>query len=195
MPNTPKITIIKEFTYRDQPEEWSNTYHFTGTTPANDADWKALAVAIFNSERTCYVNASKLVRAYGYAAGAAQSTAQIDFTVGVPLRPPGTYANTFPRDWASGDQAATLRAKVGVSSTGKKVYIRKYFHGVVLNSDDQDKIEAGVKTALEAHGALMLGGTLPGGATWCAPQGAAGTQPSASQWITTRTLKRRGKRP
>lgn len=194
MPDTPKITIIKEFQYRGAAEEWSNTYNFNGTQPTTDADWKALALAIYASEKTLYTARCVLVRAYGYEPGNLHSIAQIDFTVGTPLRPPGTLSGAVG-DPMAGDQAAWIRAKVGVSSTGKKVYIRKYYHdGMVENGGDPVMV-AGWQSNAQAHAVLMLGGSLPGGATWCSPSGAAGTLPSHSNWPTVRTLKRRGKRP
>src|SRR6266576_2358533 len=37
----PSLTIVKRFNYRgDVDEEFSNTYHFSGTTPADAAAWK-----------------------------------------------------------------------------------------------------------------------------------------------------------
>lgn len=194
MPDTDSITLVKRFTYRDQPEEWSNTYHLDGTTPTSDAEWKTLATAIWTSEKTLVAATSVLVRAYGYVAGNEHSVSQIDYSVGTPLLPAGTLVTTAGNKVA-GDQAAWIRARVGTSSTGKKVYVRKYFHDVVVSSPDPEELLATWQTAAVAHATLMLAGSLPGGMKWVGPQGATAVEPSASRYITTRTLKRRGKRP
>lgn len=195
MPDTDSITIVKRFTYRGAQEEWSNTYHLDGTTPTSDAAWRALAVAIHASEKTCYVADVKLVTAYGYEAGNEHSVSQQDFLTGSNALQPGTLATgstTFPM---SGDQAYWVRALVGVSSTGKKVYVRKYFHGGLTLDTNPDAVHPSARTAALAHATLMLSGSLPGGMKWVAPQGATPTLPTVGQWVTTRTLKRRGKRP
>jgi hypothetical protein len=195
MPDTPSITIIKRFTFRGKDEEWSNTYHFTGTTPTGDAGWKTLADAVIASERTCYTQLHKVVRAYGYEAGNEHAVAAIYYDQ-APLSPlPGTltYSNTDGSVQA-GDAALWLRSNTGIrGSNGKYRYLRKYFHGVI--TDTNGVVAAIQKTPVLAHGAKLTDGSLPGGFKWCAPQGALGGACSVSNYATTRTLKRRGKRP
>lgn len=195
MPDTPSVTLVKRMPYRGVPEEWSNTYHFTGSTPADEAEWRALVIAIHNTERAIYAAKVVLVQAYGYAAGNETSVAQMDYRTGANALRPGT--NPGSNDWAvPGDAAVMMRAKIGTSSSGKKVYVRKYFHGSFAVSDgNADTAPNGVIAAMNAHGAAMLAGGLPGGAKWSGPQGQEATLPLASPYVTTRTLKRRGKRP
>lgn len=195
MPDTDSITLVKKMQYRGADEEWSNTYHLSGTTPTDDAGWKALAVAIFATEKACYKSTSTLVRAYGYVAGNDHSVSQIDFSVGTPLLPAGTLVVGGSDGRLAGDQATWVRALVGTSSTGKKVYVRKYFHDGTCIVTSPDNVSPTLITNLNAHAAAMLGGTLPGSMVWVGPQGATATLPKASQFVTTRTLKRRGKRP
>jgi hypothetical protein len=195
VPDTPSITIIKEFSYRGDPEEYSNTYHFEGTTPTDTAAWKALADAIIAAERSCYDSTVTWVRAYGYVAGNENSVAQIDYEVApnVVLAGTGTGwgGNKLP-----GDAAATTRWYTGQnSSRGKKVYCRKYWHPVHAHGTDPDQIIAGQRTALQTFAAKLIDGSLPGSFKYCGPQGADLQAPETSQWVTTRTLKRRGKRP
>jgi hypothetical protein len=66
---------------------------------------------------------------------------------------------------------------------------------VISSATDADKVDTTWITAANTFGAKMIDGTLPGGAKYCGPQGAVLSAPEASQWLTTRTLKRRGKRP
>lgn len=195
MPDTPSLTLVKRFPYRGLPEEWSNTYHFTGATPASDAAWKTLMLAIHAEERKCYTAASELVTGYGYVAGNDQSVAQIDFTTGTPLKPPGVLAPSSAVREFSGDQAGWIRAKIGLSSTGKKVYIRKYFHGGQTTFGAGDNIAPTCLAAYDAFAAKLLDGTISGDFRWCGPQAQVASVPFSSIFVTTRTLKRRGKRP
>lgn len=181
--------------YRGAPEEWSNTYDFTGTLPTSDTDWKALAVAVYTTEKTILKPSCELVRAYGYRPDSNVSVAQIDFTVGTPLTPDGTLTIASAEREFSGDQAATVRAQIGVSSTGKKVYIRKYYHAGGLGSGTPDVIVTAMQTAMATHFNTLLAGSLPGGSTLCGPAGQTPFNVLASPLVTTRTLKRRGKRP
>lgn len=195
MPDTDSITIIKRFTYRGSQEEWSNTYHLEGTTPTNAAGWKTLADAIITSEKSCVRSAVSFVRAYGYQAGNEHSVATVDYVALGGALVTGTLTQGSGAPMA-GDQAAMLRCTTTKrSSKGKPVYVRKYFHGGWVDASNTDNITPQMKAALEAHGAVMIGGTLPGSMKWCAPQGEDASIPAASPYVTTRTLKRRGKRP
>lgn len=195
MPDTDSITLVKRFTYRDKEEEWSNTYHFDATTPTTDAEWRALAIALHASEKQCYTSDHVLVRAYGYVAGQETSVYQGDFTIGEGALAAGTLTVGGTGTKFAGDQAYWLRGRIGVSSTGKKVYVRKYFHGGVSLTADPDEMPVQVTNAANAHAATLLGGTLPGGFVWQGPQGQTVVEPLCGRYVTTRTLKRRGKRP
>lgn len=196
MPDMPSITMVKRFTYRTQNEEWSNTYHFSGTTPADAAAWKTLADAIAAQEKTIlHVNTS-VVKAYGYEAGNDHSVAQIDYTV-APNTPVAGLFNTPPSaQLQCGDVAACVRWYTGRTNTrGRKVYVWKYFHGAWRASTDVDTLDSGYRTLLGTFAAKMIDGTLPGSFKYCAPQGQALSAPYVLPYLTTRTLKRRGKRP
>lgn len=196
LPTTTKsITLVKRFTYRGVDEEWSNTYHFSGTAPASNTEWKALADAIFSTEKACYQSTTKLVRAYGYLPPLDVSVAQIDYVALGGALPAGTLLTESSDSVMAGDQASMLRAPVGLSTRGKKVYLRKYFHGGTIKQSDPDNIALRTTQGLTAHGAAMIGGGLPGGAKWCSPSGALPTLTQPNAFVTTRTLKRRGKRP
>lgn len=196
MPDTPSITIIKSFTYRGLAEEFSNTYHFSGTTPVDYAAWKALADAIITAERPTVESNVTFVQAYGYAAGTNHSVAQIDYRVA----PNTVLAGTLTSDGMQmmpGDVAATVRWQTpDYTEYGKRIYLRKYFHGVkALNTTQIDKLNLNQSTALATFAAKLIDGTLPGSFKYCGPQGAVASNPAVNQWLTTRTLKRRGKRP
>jgi hypothetical protein len=149
---------------------------------------------LWTEERKVIRPTSELVRAYGYVAGTENSVAQIDYSLpGVPGMP-STGANGFG-DRPAGDQAVWIRAKVGMSSSGKKVYIRKYYHDVGVQTGGGDAVHPNGLPLLQALAVKLISGTMAGGFEWVAPQGANGSEPNRSSFMTTRTLKRRGRRP
>jgi hypothetical protein len=194
MPAMPSITIIKEFTYRGAREEWSNTYNFSGPVPADNQAWLELGNAIWTAEKPSLIPDVKVVQYYGYVGGTVASVAQIDRRLEPEAARSGTAA-VAAGDKLAGDQAVMLRALVGNSVKGKKVYIRKYFHGCPGGAGDADLVVGTVTNTLNTLGDKLLDGTLPGGRKWCSPSGRVAIQPSVSPFVTTRTLKRRGRRP
>lgn len=195
MPDTPSIVLVKRFTYRGQNEEFSNKYHFSGTTPVDTAAWKALADAMITAEKPTVDSRVSWVRAYGYVAGNDNSVAQIDYTLPPNTVVSGTAALTAGYE-TPGDVAATVRWYTGaLNSRGKKIYCRKYLHGVMRHATVPDQLNAVNSVALATWAAKLIDGTLPGTFRYCGPQGAVLSAPAVDPWLTTRTLKRRGKRP
>lgn len=195
MPDQPSITIIKDMPYRGNTEEFSNTYHFSGTTPASTAAWKTLADALIAAEKPTVPSYVRFVRAYGYEAGNINSVAQIDYKT-LPLTPEvGTFA-VGTSIGVPGDVAATIRwLTPGVTSRGKKIYLRKYMHGVREAGGNYDALDSSERTAFGTFAAKLIDGTLPGSFKYCGPQGAVASDPLVAAYLTVRTLKRRGKRP
>lgn len=195
MPDTPSITLVKRFTYRDTQEEFSNKYHFSGTTPADAAAWKTLADAIIAAERPTVQASVRWYRAYGYVAGNDNSVFQHDYAGPPDTSVAGTLALGTQRD-VPGDIAVTIRWFTGaLSSRGKKIYCRKYMHGAVASPADVDEVGPAQLAAMATFAAKLIDGTLPGNFRYCGPQGAVLSAPSVAPYLTTRTLKRRGKRP
>lgn len=191
MPDTPSITINKQINYRGKKEVTSNTYHFSGTTPASDAGWHTLALGIWAAEAPLMASTVQFVGYLGYEAGNEHAVSIKNYLEDgtAPLAATGIADGTG----TPGDVAAWVRwATPDRTSKGKRIYLRKYFHEV---AQTDDKPVAAWFTAANTYGTKMIDGTLPGGAKICGPQGAVASQPFASPFITTRTLKRRGKRP
>lgn len=194
MADTPSIVIVTRFNYRGNAEEYSNKYHFSGDTPGTDAAWKTLADAIIASQKTCVPNGHDFVRAYGYAAGNEHSVATVDYVALGGTLATGTLAAPSSGVRHPGDVAMVLRGlRQGKNAKGRNTYCFKYLHGAY--SDGTDNVVTTQKTALLAHGNKMIDGTLPGSAKWCAPQAQPILNVSIMPFVTTRTLKRRGKRP
>lgn len=193
------LTVIKKFTYRGVSEEYSNTYHFTGSVPADGTAWRALFDALVTIEKPIYKSDVTVVRGYGYDSDADDAVAvwSVDLTVSPETPVAGTHAvGTSPS--SAGDSAVWVRWKTSrLNTKGKAIYLRKYFHpGYQTSAADGDTIFAAQKTALLALGAKLDDGSFISGRKITA-RGHDDTITShgASSYLTTRTLKRRGKRP
>ena len=194
--SAPGIVIVKEMPYRGSPEEWSNKYHFVGDAPSDDAGWDSLREAIVDLERTCYGTFVKVVRVYGYDDTDHDATYIYEYASG--SEPTGSISAITGSTFAPGDAAAWCRWKTArVNSHGRPIYLRKYFHGVTVyasTSGDTDELNVTWTTAADAFIDNVNGvsGDWPGIA---GPDGVAPGASSRSTYITTRTLKRRGRRP
>lgn len=190
------LTVIKKFTYRnDATEEWSNQYHFTGALPSDDAAWVALFDALVAQEKTLYPSYSAVVAGYGYTSDDPSQHAQ--WTHDISASPvAGTYT-VGSGHVAPGDAAMLVSWKTSrTNSRGKAIYLRKYFHNAVVNPTNQDVIDAGLQTAAAAFALKLYDGTFIDGRT-LRSRGNSETllTHAVANYVTTRTLKRRGKRP
>ena len=190
------ITLIKSFEYRGVDEEWSNQYHFGGAaTPGSDSDWRTIVDDLVALEIACYSERVTVVRALCYLNSDDPSVYTYnlaDFGGVVPGELDSTAGIT-----QAGDAAGWVRWDTGkTSSTGKRIYLRKYFHDVHASAEaTPDTIIAAWKTQYQTFGDAMLS-PFSGVYYMCDPEGDAPTGLAlAGSYVTTRTLKRRGRRP
>jgi hypothetical protein len=189
------LTIVKAFSYRDNPaEEWSSKYHFAGAVPATPSSWETLAESVLTAEVSLLTAAVQAVRAYGYDSNdpKANHVWTIEYAPG-QWQGVATYATGVR---AAGDQAACIQWLTDVkSSKGKPVYLRKYMHDCYLDPADHDKLFAGYVTNAEAYATTMdsIHNGLLSFKMDSVPRQAISHE--VIPWVTTRTLKRRGKRP
>lgn len=201
MAATDSITIVKSFSYRGAAEEFSNTYHMDGTTPASSASWKTLADAIIAAEKSLYPSTTTIIRAMGHKAGVKAAAFFYDYAAHS-----ASVAGTASAPSASvpmpGDSALWIRwATDQLTSRGKPIYLRSYYHslwqGNVASTCDNNP--ATQKTIMETYGASWITGFTDGASVVhhrAGPNGAIGLTPATgSTYVTTRTLERRGKRP
>jgi hypothetical protein len=191
------LTVVKRFPYRgDTQEEWSNTYHFRQAPPATSADWKSFADAFINEEKPLYHPHCHVTRAYGYDTDDAKPVSVWGYDYGLAGEEvPGTGGGGDTN--FAGDQAAMLWWKLDhKNSRGKYVYLRKYMHDGEVLAGASDDLAVATKAAYELFVANLWSNPTPAGGgirartgTW--PVIAAGVSP----YVTTRTLRRRGKRP
>ncbi len=195
------FTVVKTFPYRgDLLEEFSNTYHLTGSVPADSAAWRTLFNALVTAEKTVYTSSTHVVRGYGYDSDADDAVAvwSVDLTVS-PESPVAGTLSPGTSSHQAGDSAVWCRWKTSrLNSSGKAIYLRKYFHDVfaVDSAGGADAVVATQKTALNALATKLWDGTFAESRKITA-RGHTDVilSSGASSYVTTRTLKRRGKRP
>lgn len=188
------ITSIKEFTYRGATEEWSNTYEL-GNGPSTPADWRTLVDALVVLEKAVLTPATTILRALCYENDSEPSTYTYilaDFAGSVPGTMDVSAGHEAPGDCASWVRWATGRH----TSSGKAIYLRKYFHNVYVDETTNDLLTTPTVAALQAFGDALLAGALADGHQFAGPDGEPPDGPAtAATFSTTRTLKRRGRRP
>jgi hypothetical protein len=191
----PAITIVQSFLYRGQPEEFSNKYHFLGPAPGDDTSWEALTSNLVDALRAFNTSAVTFHRAYGYNDGDQPSVWSYDWTV--PGPPPAGNITTPTTPVPPGDAAAWLRFDTTKrNSKGKMVYCRKYFHGIhQQNEPNHDLVDTSQEQYMTAFGHKCIDGTISSVFRVCTPDGHPASNPVVGTFLTTRTLKRRGKRP
>lgn len=191
------VVLIKSFTYRDASEEFSNGYHFVGTPPSDATGWNSLVAALATIEKVLYPSTTTIVRAYCYddyspGHSSVYTWEAADHGGAVP----GTLDVGSGGVHCPGDAAVWARWKTTyTSSKGKPVYLRKYIHPAIAASSDPDLVYDAQHSALASYATAVAAssGAWPGLAD---PHGAAPAGATAvSEWVTTRTLERRGRRP
>lgn len=198
-----RLTMVKSFTYRGNPnEEFSNTYTFKVGTPPDAASWTVLMNDVLAQERAIFTGDVNFVRAYGYDSNDPKKAHVFahDFTVPGPP-PTGTMPNVAGAARFAGDQAACVWWLLDrKSDKGKPTYLRKYIHHGFTDSGGGDSLSAVYFDTLASYATAMV--SLQGGLT--SPGGPKDDDPGPGGsvvghgvigWSTTRTLKRRGKRP
>lgn len=201
------LTSVKRFSYRGVQEEFSNTYWLSGGPPADQAAWLTLWNALVAEEKKVLGPVASIIRGYGYdddtghkpddEGTVAPAVFSVDLTVAPAAVVPGTM-DVAAGSPMPGDSALWVRWKTArrTSPGGKPIYIRKYFHpGYSPGANNPDTILATVKTAMLAFGAKLGDGTFAGTRriTTCG-QSDTILNWGVSAYVTTRTLKRRGKR-
>lgn len=187
-----KFTSIKEFTYRGKAERWANEYTFAGTAPPDKAGWDALADAVWAAEKGVFGSSVKRAQYYGYTGLEPPAVAGRAYDV-VTAPQTGTMVTPSGGIRPSGDVAVVVRFRVGQNVKGRPRYIFKYYHGTPM--PDGDSLSSTQIAAIVTALTPLRDGTLPQAYKLCAPDNTLAGVPEVKPYFTTRTLKRRGKRP
>ena len=198
MASTTGLVIIKRFTYRDDPnEEWSNKYWLTGPPPNDEQSWTDLFNELASHEKTVYTLHTSIVAGIGYNDNTPGAHAVWVHDLRAAGSIPGTLTESTATNRFAGDQAAVVEWRVNrKNSRGKWIYLRKYFHDAYAPEDgDPDALFGGQRGAAGSFAVTLYSGGLNGHAIadkfGVVPTNVHGV----SDWLTTRTLERRGKRP
>lgn len=197
MPSNCGLTLVKQFLYRGATEEYSNTYWFSEDAVSSDANWLTLANAVAELEEPIHPNPHPIIRAYGYTEPVAPGVTAAWTHEWLTSDYPGSLVETGGHH-AAGDAAITCRWKTSrFNSAGKRIWLRKYFHGVLQSDTIHDRAIDAQLTALENLHDGLSDGSLPDSRRLTSMTQDEETIVASTQipWITTRTLKRRGKRP
>ena len=182
------LVLVKSFTYRGAAEEFSNRYHFDGTPALTDAEWLALDLAVRAQEKTVFPSHVSIIRSIGYLS----DTGPADWTRSATLAGTGSFGG----ERAPGDCAGWIRWETGErDSRGHPVYLRNYYHGVMMASGtDPDNIYSDQRAAYDAYGGAWVTGFSDGTTTRhrCSPSGTPATGHHWSLQVGRRLLKRRG---
>jgi hypothetical protein len=116
------ITITKETAFRGKPQEFHNTYYFELAT-AITAPAESLVDEITATEKSLHSTIVTFKRAAVWSAGGTQAQNQMLFQKALT----GTGNQTHELG-ADRERAVLVQWKAGFSTTGKQVYLRKWYH-------------------------------------------------------------------
>jgi hypothetical protein len=187
MADADSIKIVKTVPFKGGTREWSNRYHFDGTSPANSTQWTTLADAVVTAEKHCYNSWIHLVRAVGYIGGSE-----------VPVFSKDYSAITGDAGYSDTPNAAEVAALVRYSTTKRSsknhpVYLFNYYHGAyTISATENDFLSTDQKADLEAYADLWLAGFSDGAHTHhrTGPDQTLATARFVEPYVTHRDFRR-----
>jgi hypothetical protein len=190
------LTIEKSFTYRGAREHWDNVYHLD-QIPTSSAQWQALGDLVAGKEQACLPSNVQIERYFGHTPG---TPPVLVFELDQPPvgegGPAGAYTPIATEHQVPGDGAIWVRyGTTQKTSLGKPIYLRNYYHCVFYDGA-ADTFSPRQATNFNAMAADWVAGINASGTTFrrAGPRGAVAQNHAVSTFITTRTLKRRGRR-
>lgn len=194
--DTAFLTLEKSFPYRGNREHFVNVYHFAETPPDNAA-WQGLGDLVRSLENACFPATVQHERATGHIKGTPPVLVyEQDYAPAGEGGPAGAYVPIATEHLAPGDSAIWVRyGTTQKTSRGKPIYLRNYYHSIYYDTT-ADTFSARQKANFDSLGGFMVSGIAFGGITYhrAGPRGATAQNHATSAFITTRTLKARGKR-
>lgn len=191
-----RLRVNKEFLYRGQVEQWSNTYHLSSTGSLTTTQWDNLVTAWIAAEKAIYDAAVTIVGFVGYNGGSNVANYTRDLHVLPDVVVAGTLGVTHSSSVVSapGDAAAWIRYDTGrTSSRGKRIFMRNYYHGTLIAPPDV--VQSTQKTAYGTFATALEAGLGSLSLKIADQNGVVTVGHGVTSYITTRTLKRRGNSP
>jgi hypothetical protein len=194
--DTAILSLEKSFPYRGGREHFLNEYHLD-QVPLDSTVWNSLGSAAWSFEANVFPSSVQLERIIGHNPGTPPVLVYES-----DVAPPGeggisgSFTPIATEHECPGDDAVWVRyGTTQKTSRGKPIYLRNYYHAVFYDATP-DTLSARQKTALDALGAAWVAGINVSGTTFrrAGPRGAVAQNHQTAQFITTRTLKRRGRR-
>lgn len=197
--DTAFLTMEKSFLYRGAREHWSNAYHLD-VTPSDHASWLALANRVWDLEKLFLDSTVQLEVAYGHNPGSPPTLVfENDFAPPGEGGAAGAFVPPAGSHPTPGDAAVYIRYSTTQKSVlGKPIYLWNYYHGVYYDAAAGDLPDSNQVTALSGLATNFVSGLNVPGATpalyhRAGPRGAVAQGFKVGQFITTRTLKHRGR--
>lgn len=191
----PGVTLLKQMTYRGVPEEWGNTYHFVGAAPSTREDWSSLVGSLITLESQILWDQVDYTRALCYEDTDDPNVQAFDVTDEFGPQSGTLNGTTGTFEAQAGATAYMIRWDTGrMTSNGRPIYLRKYYHPGLGDPSGGDGVDAYVLAAMGDVGEDIRTGTSawPGLAD---PAGNAPISTSARPFIVTRQLHKGRRRP
>lgn len=191
----PGVVLYKTFSYRGEPEEWGNTYHFIGSAPASPADWRDLVDALVALEAPILSTAVTIERAICYENTDDPSVYSYDLSAFAGTVPGTFNPATHDNKVQEGGTSYMARWNTGrISTKGRAIYLRKYWHPAMGSSTDPDALDAALVTRVQtfASSVMAASGDWPGLA---GPDGVAPVGYLAQTYTNYRDLRKGRRRP
>jgi hypothetical protein len=158
----PSIRVIKQSHYKGGLRNWSNRYHFTGGTPADNTHWTTLSDAIVTAEKAVLYSSTTIIETIGYAAGSDVPVfSKVYSTAGTQTAAAATFVPPL-------ECCALVRWSTAASSTkNHPIYAFSYFHGKGFFDSNtwKETLEANAVTALGTYAASWQTGFSDGSIT------------------------------
>lgn len=158
MATVASLRVVKQFTYRGVLRNFSNRYHFTGTTPADSTHWTTLSDAIVTAEKHVYLplasGGAKIIQTVGYAGGSEIPVFNKTYTTD------GDSSSSFVAP-VPGDVAALVRYSTSDrSSKNHPIYLFNYYHSIPSQSGTTaaDVVNTNQKALLGVYAAAWVTG-------------------------------------
>jgi hypothetical protein len=190
------LTIEKSFTYKGAREHWSNAYHLD-QVPSSQSQWQALATEVVNFEQAFMPADVQFEHYYGHEPGTPPILVwEFDEAPAGEGGAAGSWVPGPSYPPCPGDAAGWVRYGTTQKNTlGKPIYLRNYYHAIHHDATP-DKVSVQQATLMGQLATAWVNGIAAGGTTFrrAGPRGAVAQNHVVGEFITTRTLKHRGRR-